>query len=199
MLKYLFLDTELGGRDLKYSLLQAYFMVTDENFNVLGDLSLQLKPDDSNYIVNGKSMTVNGIDLIQHDKVAVSYKESKSLLYNFLLKCVTGLPPNQFPLTPANIRLTPVGHGVKGDINHIIDKLISIGSWEQFCTYHYIDTSVVLQFLRACGKMPQDINGSISALANYFGIIPEGELHEAKTDTILTMKIYQKMVEIGKK
>jgi len=200
MIRYLHLDCEMGGRELKYSLLTAYFLATDENFNVLGDLSLQLKPDDGNYIVNGKSMAVNGIDIIQHDKVAVTYKEAKPLLYKFLQNICTGRSVGE-PLTPWVIRLTPVGHGVKGDIEHILDKIISEGSWEQFCTYHYIDTSVVLQFLRACGKIPQDTDGSISALSEYFGIQGPSvyNWHNAKFDTEMTMKVYEKMVELGKK
>ena len=93
--------------------------------------------------------------------------------------------------------LTPVGHGVKGDIEHVTDKLISVGSWEQFCTYHYIDTSVVLQFLRACGKMPQDCDGSVAALATYFNIPIVGNLHDASVDTKLQAAILKQFVELG--
>ena len=187
MTKYCILDNEMGGRDLKYSLLQSYFMVTDDKFNVLGELFLQTKPDDSDYIVSGQGMTVNGIDIAEHDKIAIPYKQAKPLLFNFLKQqSIEG-------------RLIPVGHGILGDIKHIQDKLISVGSWEQFCTYHYIDTSVVLQFLRSCGKMPYDIDGSVGALAKYFDIKVEGDLHDARTDTKLTSAIFQKMIALGKK
>jgi hypothetical protein len=155
-------------------------------------------------------MAINGIDLIQHDNIAITYKEAKTILYKFLLKICTnssdpGAPLDTFLATPWAIRLTPVGHGVLGDINHITDKLISVGSWEKFCSYHYIDTSVVLQFLRACGKMPQDIDGSVTGIAKHFfpnislnDLVP-GLAHEAKFDTQMTMKVYEKMVELGKK
>lgn len=187
--RYLHLDCEMGGRDLNFSLLTAYFLVTDENFNKLDDLSLLLKPDDGTYILRGEGMEVNKINLQKHDKEAIAYKSAKPLLFNFLKKW--------------GPKLIPVGHGVRGDISHIIDKLISEGSWNQFCTYHYIDTSVVLQFLRACGKMPMDCDGSVEALSKYFLIEPTdpGEYpcyHNAEYDTIMTMKIYQKMIELGK-
>jgi hypothetical protein len=185
-MKYLHIDCEMGGRDLKYSLLTAYFLVTDDSFRCLGDLYLQVKPDDGDYIVSGEGMRVNGINLQEHDKVATPYKQAKPLLFNFLKALSNGG------------HLTPVGHGVKGDISHVIDKLISEGSWNQFCTYHYIDTSVVLQFLRACGKMPVDCDGSVSALAKHFGILVEGNLHDARVDAKLTADVLWKMIQLGR-
>lgn len=185
-MKYLFLDCEMGGRELKYSLLTAYFLVTDEKFSPLGDLSLAVKPDDGVYVVSGQGMQVNKIDLAEHDKIAVPYKQAKPTLFQFLDK-MSGFG-----------RLTPVGHGVKGDIAHLINTLISEGSWEQHCTYHYIDTSVFLQILRAQGKMPMDCDGSITALADYFGIkgptVPKW--HDAKFDTQMTMRVFQKMLSL---
>lgn len=174
----------MGGRELKYSLLTAYFLVTDSKFNKIGELYLHVKPDDGDYIVSGQGMTVNKINIIEHDKIAIPYKQAKTLLFNFLkTHSVSG-------------KLTPVGHGVRGDIDHIIDKLISEGSWEQFNTYHYIDTSVVLQFLRASGIIPMDTDGSVSALAQYFGIDIPGDLHDASVDAKVTCAILMNFVEL---
>lgn len=185
MIQYLHIDCEMGGREKKYSLLTAYLMVTDANHKVVDELSLAVKPDDGDYIVSGQGMAVNKINLQEHDKIAIPYKQAKTLLYNFLKK------------NAANGLLTPIGHGVKGDIEHVQDKLISEGSWHQFCTYHYIDTSVVLQFLRACGKMPYDCDGSVEALAKYFGLEASGNLHEASVDVKLTAEVFKKFVELG--
>ena len=198
MMKYLFMDCEMGGRDVCYSLLTAYFMVTDTKFKVLGDLYLTVKPDNNDYVVSGQGMAVNKINLQEHDKIAIPYKDAKPLLYHFLRKHSAGIvngaaTPNWMP-----IRLTPVGHGVKGDIEHVISKLISPGSWEQFCTYHYVDTSVVLQYLRALGKMPEDCDGSVVALADYFDIKIEGEDHDCRVDTKKTMAVFQKFVAMGR-
>ena len=182
------MDCEMGGRELKYSLLTAYFRATDANFKLIGDFYLEVKPDDGIYIVSGQGMAVNKIDLVEHDKVAFPYKMAKNLLYNCLMKMGK----------EAGCRLTPVGHGVKGDIEHILAHLISPGSWEQFCTYHYIDTSVILQFLRACGKMDEDCDGSVTDLAKHFGVIVKGEDHDCRVDTMKTLGIFQKFVELGK-
>ena len=182
------MDCEMGGRDLNYSLLTAYFHVTDSNFKVIGDLYLEVKPDDGIYVVSGQGMAVNKINLAEHDKVAIPYKTAKGKLYDFLSTMSKA----------AGCRLTPVGHGVKGDMNHVFARLISQNTWEQFCTYHYIDTSVVLQFLRACGKMEEDCDGSVFALASYFGVEVEGEDHDCRVDTMKTMGVFQKFIRIGK-
>ena len=196
MIYYLHLDAEMGGRELKYSLLTAYFMVTDADFKVLDTLYLHVKPDDSDYIVSAQGMACNKIDLVQHDKMAMPYKQAKGELYNFLRRNAA----------KGSCKLTPVGHGVRGDIDHVLDKLISWGSWEQHCTYHYIDTSVVLQYLRACGKLPMNIDGSVQGLAEYFQIINDSivlpgasqQWHDAAFDTKMTAAVYKKMVELGK-
>jgi hypothetical protein len=184
MIRYLHIDCEMGGRELNFSLLTAYFMVTDENFKPLGELYLRVKPDDGVYIVSGQGMRVNHINLQEHDKIAIPYKQAKGLLFNFLKE-------------HALVKLTPVGHGVRGDIDHVLNSLISEGSWEQFCTYHFIDTSVVLQFLRACGKMPLNTDGSVMAMANYFHIPVNGELHDAAVDAKVTCEILKNFVRIG--
>ncbi|HQI46008.1 MAG TPA: hypothetical protein PLC59_08120 [Bacteroidales bacterium] len=185
MATYLFMDCEMGGSELKYSLLAAYFSITDDKFNIIDNLYLQVKPDDGVYIVSGQGMQINKINLAIHDDVAIPYKKAKPLLYDFLKRNSNGIPC-----------LIPVGHGVKGDISHITDKLISDKTWEQFCTYHYIDTSVFLQILRLQGKIPNHIDGSVSKLANLFDIRVEGEDHDCRIDTLKNMKIFQRMLSL---
>jgi len=185
-IKYLICDAEMGGRELQYSLLTSFFIVTDSNFQSLGELHLQTKPDDGIYILSGQGMRVNGINIQAHDKIAIPYKQAKPLLFDFLKQMSNGT------------RLVPVGHGIRGDISHFIKYLISEGSWEQFCTYHYIDTSVVLQFLRACGKMNEDCDGSVTALAAHFGVIVEGADHDCRVDTMKTLGVFREFVQLGK-
>lgn len=187
-MNYLSIDTESGGRDEQYSLLTAAFIIFDENFNELDSLYLTLRPDDGIYRIGGQGMSVNKIDIVEHDKIAIPYKDAKTPLYNFLKKNANGE------------LLTPIGHAVKGDIRRCQQNLISEGSWNQFCTYHFIDTSVVLQFLRACGKMPSDCDGSIEALCEYFSIEGNDDrYHDAYVDAKATAKVLQKMIDIGKK
>ena len=133
-MKYLVIDTESGSRHASSTLLTVYFLVVNSEFRTMGDLYLQLKPGgEDHYIVDAQGLAVNKINLVEHDKIAITCKQAKPLLYEFLKKHAE------------RGRLTPLGHAIKGDIRRIIDNLIHEGSWEQFCTYHYVDTSVVLQ------------------------------------------------------
>lgn len=89
MATYLFMDCEMGGSELKYSLLAAYFSITDDKFNIIDNLYLQVKPDDGVYIVSGQGMQINKINLAIHDDVAIPYKKAKPLLYDFLKEIQT--------------------------------------------------------------------------------------------------------------
>lgn len=197
-MKFCAIDTESGGRQTDCTLLTAYFLILDNNFNKIEDLYLELKPDgNAPYIINAQGMGVNKINIVEHDRVAVPYKDAKPTLFNFLKRNSNGE------------RLTPIGHAIKGDINRIISNLISEGSWEQFCTYHFIDTSVVLQFLRVCGKISENIDGSIESLVKYFNIkqymenLPHVEksnleFHDAKIDAEMTVEVLKKFVSIAR-
>lgn len=200
-MKYIFLDDETGGIGLDKSLLTVYLMVTDDKWKFLGDLYLFLKPEDGVYRVTGESMSIHGINLSEHDKIAMPYKEGGKTLYNFLKK----------HSDEGRDKLTPVGHGVKGDIDHIIDKLVSRGTWDTFCSYRVLDTSSTVQFLKTVGVFP-DITGSLESLAKHFGIIESdwhnemdepncivtNDLHDAKVDTMVTFKVLQKLIEMVK-
>lgn len=187
MTKYLSIDAEMGGRDLNFSLLTVGLVVLDNLFTVCDTLELFLKPDDGIYTVSGQGMSVNHINIAEHDAVAMPYKTAKPILFEFLRKSTDN----------GKCRLVPLGHGVKGDISHVQSRLISEGSWHQFCSYHYIDTSVVLQFLRSCGKLPFDTDGSVESLARHFNIeVKSDSLHNALYDAQLTAAIYKQMVNL---
>ena len=200
-MKYIFLDCEMGGIELKYSLLTAYFIVTDHEFKKLGDLYLYVKPDDGDYLVSGQGMGINGIDIYQHDCKAITQKNAGKLLYNFIKE----------HSNDGKDKLTPGGHAVKGDIEHVIDKLISRGTWENFCSYRMLDTSMIAQFLKSVGKLPEEVSGSIESLAKHFGIIKENwhnsmsdeefvtnDLHDAKVDTLVTIRVLQELIKLVK-
>lgn len=189
MIKYASIDCEMGGRELKYSLLSLGIFVVTEDFKPVSRLYMDVKPDDGVYVVSGEGMEVNGIQLSRHDRLATPYKKAKSELYDFLKEVSDG----------GKVKLVPVGHGVQGDIAHVYKSLVSEGTWHSFCTYHYLDTSVVLQYLRNIGKIPLSVDGSVEALAKFFGVhVPGTGLHNALVDAVVTMQIYQKMVELGR-
>jgi hypothetical protein len=181
---YIFLDCEMGSVDLDYSLLSAYFFVTNDNFEKVDELELLVMPDDGKFIVAGEAMGVNKIDLYAHSLKAKTYKEAGTILYKWLDKLTNS----------GATKFVPVGHGVYGDIKFIQKYLISRGSWEKFTSYRKLDTSAVCQFLKACNMFPEDVSGSLTSLAKYFNIpVDENETHDAKYDTHLTFKVFMEL------
>lgn len=77
---YLFFDCETGGIGPDYSLLTCYLLVTDNQFNVIDDLYLYLKPDDGIFKVCAEALNVNRIDLKVHGTKAITYKEGGTKL-----------------------------------------------------------------------------------------------------------------------
>ena len=182
---YIFLDCEMGGLEKeKYSLLTAYLLFVDDDFNPIDDLYLRVKPDDGIYHVCGSAMAVNKIDLKEHDKTAVTYKEAGGSLYNWLKNVSNN----------GQIKLIPVGHGVYYDVDWILHFILNKKTWDNFVSYRKIDTQAIAQFMRACGRYPSDEEAgtSLGALGVYFKVpVKEEELHDAKTDTLLTLEVFK--------
>jgi oligoribonuclease (3'-5' exoribonuclease) len=180
-MSYIFMDCEMGSVELDYSLLSSYFLITDDNFKPIDELELLVMPDDGKFIVCGEAMGVNKIDLYAHSLKAKPYKEAGTILYNWLDRLTN----------KGQSKLTPVGHGVYGDIKFIQKYLLSRGSWEKFVSYRVLDTSGVCQFLKACGRFPEDVSGSLTSLAKHFYItVDENSAHDAKYDTHLTLQVF---------
>ena len=175
---YIALDCEMGGIDLKYSLLTVYFRVLTDKFEMVDELYIPLKPDDGSYVLTARGMEVNGINLIEHDKIAITYTDGKDVLRKWMY---------DISKRPIYKRMAPIGHQVDGDVRHIWDKLMNREKWEAYVSYRKIDTSSVAGYLRSRGVIPEDVSGpegvsgSLSSLAEYFGVKPEGQLHDAKT------------------
>lgn len=181
-MKYLVFDIEAGGTEANHSLLSAYFVVLDENLQtVYGELDLKSKPNDGNYIVRPEALDINKIDLIQHDKEAVTESKAATMLYEFL----------EQHAPQGTVKLTPLGHGVGGDIEFVKEHLTK--NFNKFVSYRYLDTGCVIQFLKLTGKVPRDLGGSLKELAEYFGVQIH-TLHSAKDDTWLVIEILRKMI-----
>lgn len=183
---YLALDCETGGISVDTSLLTAYLAVLNEKFELTDELELYVKPEDGKYIVTGQALEINRIDLSLHDKTAITYKAAKPILYEFLTRNNHG------------VKLTPIGHGVAFDIQRIKKDLISEGSWETFVSYRTLDTSAAVQFLRAAGKFPDSVSGSLGSLVSHFKLPSKGQLHNAKNDTLQTVSCLLQLINLVK-
>ncbi len=185
-MKYIFLDSETGGIGLDKSLLTLSLVFTDENIKIINELNLNLIPDDLIYRVTPEGMEVNKIDLCALNKVAVTYKKGGQMLYGFLQYCHSQGGGKE--------KIVPIGHGMSGDLDHIFDKLVSRNSWENFVSYRRLDTSVVAQYLKMIGYMPETVSGSLASLAEFFSIpVEQNALHSARGDVGLIIEAVKKM------
>jgi hypothetical protein len=180
--RYLAVDNETGGFE-GTSLLTSYLAVLDSDMNILGELDLAVRPDNGIYCVEAGGLAVNKINLIEHDKIALSYSEAGKRLREFLLAWSLG----------GEIKLIPFGHNVTFDVIGL-RVLLSRANLEQYTSYRKFDTAVIAQFLKFCGKIPEDVSGSLGSLATYFNIDADpATLHTAKGDVIRTIAVAKAM------
>lgn len=194
---YIAFDCETTGLHEDSDLLTVWFGIYNSNFKLLDELELYTKPDTGFYKVQAQALEVNKINLVEHDKLAIYYKEVKPLLYKFLVKNIIG--ENKLFFSDEvleNKRLIPIGQNVQYDINKICNTLISKGSWENFISRRALDTMYIAKYLQTIGKIPQDISISLGNLIEYFEINVDGNQHESKYDAIATVEVLRKMLKL---
>lgn len=189
MKKYFIFDCETGGTSSDVSLLTVYGMVLNERLEPTDTINLAIKPTNGKYIVQAGAMAVNKINLIEHDKTAISEKEAAVQFYDFAFR------------NGANEKMIPIGHNVSMDIefvkNHLMkDRESAEGNcWHKFFSYHKIDTATITQFLMLAGKLPNDLSGSLESLAKFFNLSYE-KAHNAEFDTKLTLEILKRQIAL---
>lgn len=190
--KFILLDGEYGGVRSKgsvshdYSILELAFTVTDVNLKKIESLNLKIKPDDGKYIVSAEGLAANKINLVTHDKQAVSFGKAKELLYNFIKKNSND---------GAN-KLIPLGKGISGDIRYLFDqKIINEHNWRNFCSDQVIDFGSIIMLLKVLNLYPQTVkkstgkmSNSLEALAQNLGVDTVA-LHAAAGDVDLYLKV----------
>lgn len=181
--RYLAVDNETGGFE-GTSLLSSYLAVLDADLNITATCSMTLKPDNGVYCVEAGGLAVNKIDLIEHDKTAMTYSAAGATLRHFLKKTSDD----------GKVKLIPLGHGVVGDMIQL-RVLLSRANLEQFTSYRKFDTAVITQFLKFTGHLPENISGSLQSLAAYFCIEP-GQAHTAKDDVVTTIAVAKKLRDL---
>jgi DNA polymerase III alpha subunit (gram-positive type) len=186
-LKYIAFDAETGGLLAKdHSLLTLYLAVTDENFNIVDDLDLKIRPEgDGYYCLTSGAMSVNKIDIVQHDKEAIPVSEATKKLYMFLKR----------HSDDGKSKLSPIGHNVPFDEEFITNHLLKRSVWNTFVGYHKLDTATIAQFLKLKGKLDRRASIRLGELAKALKInVKESNLHGAKYDTMLCIEILKAMV-----
>ena len=188
-MKYLAMDVESGGITSDRSLLEVYLGVISPDGTLLDELLLLTKPDGGNpYIVDAQALSVNKINLVQHDKNAKTYKEAGQVLYDFLKK----------NSAEGKDKLIPLGHNVGFDVDFVQAHLISRKTWNQFCSYRARCTGVISGVLIDLGIIPSTVSASLGNLCQFFNI-PIVDAHRAKDDSIAAANLYFKMLHLLKR
>ena len=182
------MDIESGGISKDTSLLTCYSAILDSQLNIIDDLYLYVKPDDNKYVVEGQGMRVNGINLAEHDKKALTYKQAGTIFYNFLQK------------NKGENVLKPLGHNIRFDLEKLANTIISHNSLWQFISYRTLDTGTISGFAAELGLLPKDLNAGLASLAEYFKVGKQAEFnHCAKHDVELTIGVYKGILKLFKK
>lgn len=186
-MKFIALDCETTGLDpYNSNLLVAYFAILDENMTVIDELELRLKPEDKIYQVTAEALAVNGIDLVEHDKIATTKVNAGKDFREFIIR------NSKYGIE----KLIPVGHNVTFDLEYIGVHLLNKKEFQQFISYRILDTGVITQFFKHCGKIPFEVGGSLTSLVKHFGLTFTTKAHDAKSDTLATIEVYKKLKEL---
>ncbi len=178
---YLAVDNETGGFE-GTSLLSTYLAVLDKNLDVVSTLGMNVKPNDGIYQVEAGGLECNKIDLVAHDMTAMTYSEAGAVLRSFLM--------NQSD--KGKTKLIPVGHGVTGDMIGL-RVLLSRANLEQYTSYRKLDTAVIAQYLKFCGRLPEDISGSLESLCACYNVTIPLDAHTAHGDVLRTIAVLKAM------
>jgi oligoribonuclease (3'-5' exoribonuclease) len=187
---YIALDAETGGTDyLTTDLLTVYMAVLDENFKILDELDLRVKPNDGLLpVCEAGALKVNKIDVTKHlaDPETITYSEAKVKIVAMLMKYLkkNGRYSN----------LIPMGHNVNFDLGYLQQYILPKAEWEKILHYRMVDTMPIVNFFKDCGWFPRDISNLLSVV-ELLGV-PKRPAHNAKDDTLMMVDVYKALLNI---
>lgn len=173
-------DIETGGLDEKlYTLLTLYAKIRDNNGKFVSDISLKLKENNGKFIIDDAAMKVNKINISEHKKEALTYKEGRVLLIDWLYKNTEN--------GTKNLRL--MAHNKEFEKSWIIEKDL-VGDIEFFFSRRdSICTMIVAAALQEAGVLKIE-SPSLKNLAKLFNIPYEDLAHDAKNDVSIMEDVY---------
>lgn len=172
---FLALDCESGGIGKDISLLSAHFSICDAKWNIIDELPILLKPDEVDetgstlYRVTASALAINNIDLIAHDKVALTKSAAGGQLREFLWK-----------YKPAKGWLMPMGKNVQGDVDWVNQHILGNKEWRKIVSYRVYDITTMITMAKRSGKLAADAPEGLCELAKFLGF--EFAAHTADGD-----------------
>jgi oligoribonuclease (3'-5' exoribonuclease) len=183
-------DCETGGTDEKKTdLLTVYACIMDEDYKIIDELDLKLKPDNGRLpICEAGALAVNKIDVKKHleDPDTVTYSEGRKKLLAMVRKYAARR--GRFS------NMTPFGFNVPFDKRYVQQYLITPEEWEGIFHYKDEDVDQAVSFLRRVGWIPKDV-ARLQDVADYLGVAKR-LAHNAKEDVMRTIDTDKKLVEL---
>lgn len=186
---YMPFDSETGGFNPKTAdLLTLYVAIMDEEFKILDELYLKLKPDGRLPIAEAQALKVNGIDIQAHlaDPETITYSAAKVKVVTLLKK--------HLKKTGRFSNIKPLGYNVAFDKDWMQEHILPRDEWESILHYKFTDVMQNMDFLKEAGWFPKDL-GSLGTVVDYLQI-PKRAAHNAKEDTLMTIDVHKKILEI---
>lgn len=185
-------DCETGGLNpAEADLLTVYLAILDEDFKLVEELDLKVKPDGGRLpITEAGALRVNGINVQEHlaNPATITYSEAKAL--------IVGMIKRHLKKNGRYSNIRPMGQNVQFDIDWVNFHILPKNEWDSMIHYGKIDTKICVDFLKDCGWFPRDL-GSLGSIVEYLQL-PKRAAHNAKEDTLMTVDVYKKLLEIMK-
>ena len=181
-MKRLVIDTETTGLSPRFhkTLTVGLLLIDVEksHLKILDQNHIFIKHD--HYNASPGAMSVNKIDLIQHNQIAIPPKKACNQINNFIDKNVL----HEIPL---------VGHNIAFDKNFLNSLFDQANSFSKF--YHeHEDTMWIWRSLQKQNKVPQG-RSNLETVAGHFGI-DYTRAHDAIADCKITAQVYHKMIRL---
>lgn len=182
-MKRLVIDTETTGLSPHYNKTLTVGMllidVEKQHLKILDENHIFVKHD--NYNSNRSALKVNGINLEEHDKIAIPPQEACSEINQFITK-------NILQETPV------VGHNISFDKRFLM-ALFDQGEDNHKFHHETEDTMFMWRTLQNQGRVPQGMNSKLGTVANHFDIDYE-KAHDALADCHITAKVYHNLLKV---
>lgn len=186
-------DLETGGFDPKENtIMEAYFGIWDENWNLLDELLLYMTDDEGNVNATEKALEVTGIDLEEHmaRPDLVTYSEGREKLTAMLEKHKIQGKQKHYRYVGQNVIAFDIPF-MDGSGFFTKEQAKKLG-----INHNAVDTTVLVTWLKDMGMLPSTV-GSIGSLIEYFGL-SKGTAHTAKDDTHMQKDIYIRLCNMIK-
>ena len=128
--------------------------------------------------------TIRTAILLHHQIQAITYADGSSKLKNMLIKHSAN----------GKARLIPIGSNIPFDKSFIKEYLVD--DLDKYISYKNLDIGSIFEFMKLAGHAPLNASGKLGEMAERFNVKVNADLHTAKEDTLVAVRILKRMLDI---